>query len=79
MDRTEKILTELGQHARTAPPSSIDVTPSVMRRLPDVSVSPTWEKAPLVIAMISVAIAASVTLMFLPSWQIMNEPWICYF
>ena len=79
MDRTEKILTELGQLARIAPPSSIDVTPSVMRRLPDVGSPPRWEKAPLVIAVISVAIAASVTLMCFPSWQIMNEPWICYF
>ncbi len=72
------LLTKLAECARAAPSPKVDVRARVMESLSTRSTVLQADPAPLAFCGVAVALAASAVFAFLPFWQLLSEPWICY-
>ena len=79
MNDIDAVLRELGDVARTAPAPRIDVQHRVLGTI--AARGPvTWNDwVPLAVGGVAVATAAVVAITFMPTWNMMFEPWVGYF
>ena len=78
-DVPEQWLQELAAHGSTAPPPAIDVTDSVMSTIHDMrSIAIPFDRTPLIFGGITIAMAASLMIVLLPSLTTMTQPWISF-
>ena len=78
-DAPEQWLRELAARSSTAPPPAIDVTDSVMSSIHDMRyIAIPFDRTPLVFGGITIAMAASLMIVLLPSLTTMTQPWISF-
>ena len=78
-DHSEQWLRELASRSSTAPPPVIDVTDSVMSSVHDMrSIAIPFDRTPLIFGGITIATAASLMVVLLPSLTTMTQPWISF-
>ena len=75
----EQWLRELASRSSAAPPPVIDVTDSVMSSIHDMRYIPVpFDRTPLIFGGITIATAASLMVVLLPSLTTMTQPWISF-
>jgi hypothetical protein len=78
-DTSEQWLRELACRSSAAPPPVIDVTDSVMSSIHDMRYIPVpFDRTPLIFGGITIATAASLMAVLLPSLTTMTQPWISF-
>lgn len=79
MNDVSDLLDQLGTAARGEEAPQIDVRADVLKTVAGRPVKMPFERLPIVFAAAAVGVAAAVALTFLPTWQLLSEPWVCYF
>lgn len=78
-DHSEQWLRELASLSSAAPPPAIDVTDSVISSIRDMRCIPIpFDRTPLVVGGLTIATAASLMIVLLPSLTTMTQPWISF-
>ena len=77
MNDVDGLLKQLGESARREPSSTIDVRERVLQSVSLVPVKVDW--FPIICGGVACAVAATLLVACLPSWQTMFDPWASYF
>ena len=74
----DKLLSELSEAARRETAPTLDVRMRVMESISAQKQTLRPDVTPFAFVGVAAALAVCVAIAFLPAWQTMSEPWVCY-
>ena len=79
MNDLDNILNGLGEMARKEPAPEVDVRQRVLQTVGVQQSTPKFDIVPIVFSSVAVTVAASLSILCIPSWQTLFDPWASYF